>query len=237
MRIAQKAIYREQNRAKIREWFAQKYAENPEYWKKQNRESYARHADKRRKYRREYVVKFVDRVRKTNLIQSKRRYLSGKTQAYNRQYRKLNKARLLEYERDYRRTDINRNIGMKLRNRINGVLRYNRKSKPTEELLACSVSELAVHLQSQFQEGMTWDKFLAGEIHIDHIVPCALFDLSLPEEQAECFHYSNLQPLWAIENLRKPKYEDPHKKRSKPATARIKQKVAGPTISNCLAKT
>jgi hypothetical protein len=98
---------------------------------------------------------------------------------------------------------------------MNSVLRYNKKSKATEQLLGCSVSEFAVRFQSQFEEGMTWEKFLAGEIHIDHIVPCALFDLSLPDEQAECFHFSNLQPLWATDNLRKPKYVDPKGKRRK----------------------
>jgi hypothetical protein len=52
---------------------------------------------------------------------------------------------------------------------------------------------------------MSWVAFLRGEIHIDHIVPCSQFDLSLPEQQRQCFHYSNLQPLWATDNLRKSK--------------------------------
>ncbi len=214
-RVTQKAVYREGNREKIREWFRQKRAENPEYWNKQNRASYAKHAEKRRQYRKEYIRKFPDKVRQSNQKQLEKRYASGKAQKYNRQYREKNKTKLRAYERNYRKTDINRNIGQKLRNRINAVLRYNQKSKSTEELLGCNVSELAVHLQSRFEEGMTWEKFLAGEIHIDHIVPCVLFDLSLPEEQAECFHFSNLQPLWATDNLRKPKHVDPTGKRSK----------------------
>jgi hypothetical protein len=214
-RVAQKAVYRASNRDRIREWFRQKRVETPEYWNEKNRASYAKHAEKRRKYRKEYVRKFPDKVRETNRRQLEKRHVSGKAQEYRRKYREKNKAKLLAYERNYRRTDINRNIGIKLRNRINAVLRYNRKSKSTEELLGCSVSELAVHLQSRFEEGMTWVKFLAGEIHIDHVVPCALFDLSLPDEQAECFHFSNLQPLWATDNLRKPKYVDPKGKRRK----------------------
>jgi len=50
---------------------------------------------------------------------------------------------------------------------------------------------------------MTWTKFMQGEIHIDHIKPCCRFDLSKPEEQVKCFHYTNLQPLWAEDNLKK----------------------------------
>jgi hypothetical protein len=217
-RVAQKAIYREKNRERIRQWFKQKYAEDPEHWAKvrrMNRESYERHAEKRRKYRREYVRKFVDKVRESARKAREKRYLSGKSQVAQREYFEKNRDKLCAYVRDRRRTNINANIASKLRIRMNSVLRYNKKSKATEQLLGCSVSEFAVRFQSQFEEGMTWEKFLAGEIHIDHIVPCALFDLSLPDEQAECFHFSNLQPLWATDNLRKPKYVDPKGKRRK----------------------
>ena len=50
---------------------------------------------------------------------------------------------------------------------------------------------------------MTWENFMKGEIHIDHIRPCSSFNLSDTEEQRKCFNYKNLQPLWAVDNLRK----------------------------------
>lgn len=56
-------------------------------------------------------------------------------------------------------------------------------------------------LEQQFTEGMTWENY--GEWHVDHIRPCVSFDLSIPEQQQECFHYTNLQPLWAKDNLQK----------------------------------
>jgi hypothetical protein len=69
------------------------------------------------------------------------------------------------------------------------------------KLCGCTIPELMLHLQSQFKEGMHWNNY--GKWHIDHIRPCASFDLTDPEQQRQCFHYTNLQPLWAQENLSK----------------------------------
>ncbi len=68
-------------------------------------------------------------------------------------------------------------------------------------MLGCSFPEFKSWMQSQFLEGMTWDNY--GKWHIDHIKPCALFDLSKQSEQELCFNYRNLQPLWAADNYRK----------------------------------
>lgn len=58
-------------------------------------------------------------------------------------------------------------------------------------------------ITSKFHGEMNWEYILSGHIHIDHIKPCAKFDLSDPEQQKECFHYTNLQPLWWYDNLKK----------------------------------
>ena len=54
---------------------------------------------------------------------------------------------------------------------------------------------------------MDWENYGFGDNkwHIDHIIPCAAFDLTIPEQQKRCFHYTNLQPLWQRENLSKAK--------------------------------
>lgn len=69
------------------------------------------------------------------------------------------------------------------------------------ELTGCSKDDLYSHLESKFTEGMNWDNY--GKWHIDHIKPCVSFDLTDTEEQKKCFHWTNLQPLWAIDNMRK----------------------------------
>ena len=82
-------------------------------------------------------------------------------------------------------------------------LKGNIKSAKTLTLLGCSIPEFMKHLESQFQPGMTWENYGLFGWHRDHIRPCASFDLSQPEEQAKCFHYTNFQPLWAKDNLAK----------------------------------
>lgn len=117
----------------------------------------------------------------------------------------LNKEHCREYSKQYSsnryKNDIEYRLLISLRNRLGKFIKRNSKSKRTIELLGCSVEFLKQHLESQFKPGMSWDNY--GKWHIDHIKPCASFDLSKPEEQQECFHYTNLQPLWGEENLTK----------------------------------
>jgi hypothetical protein len=65
------------------------------------------------------------------------------------------------------------------------------------------MSDLFKHLESKFTEGMSWSNYGYKGWHVDHIKPCASFDLSDPEEQKKCFHYTNLQPLWWYDNFKK----------------------------------
>lgn len=91
----------------------------------------------------------------------------------------------------------------RLRDRLRDLLRKtgSKKSNPTLKLVGCSKDELRRHLESKFQPGMSWAN--RDKIHIDHIIPCASFDLTDPQQQRQCFHYTNLQPLWAKDNLSK----------------------------------
>ncbi len=107
------------------------------------------------------------------------------------------------YQRHKRQTDARFHLRHSLGHRIYLALKANRISKTNSfnHLIGCSGQELKLHLQSKFKTDMTWDNY--GKWHVDHIRPCSSFDLSRPEEQKKCFHYTNLQPLWAQDNLKK----------------------------------
>jgi len=115
---------------------------------------------------------------------------------------KINKS-MLEYEKKRKLTDPKFKLAKTLRSRLGSAIRTQKTNKTnnTIDLLGCSISFLKGFLEVKFKEGMTWQNH--GEWHIDHIKPCASFNLLDEEEQQKCFHYTNLQPLWASENLSK----------------------------------
>jgi len=93
-----------------------------------------------------------------------------------------------------------------LRRRVHAALASNYKTGKTIALLGCTPEALKNWLSYQFEEGMSWGNY--GKWHIDHVIPCASFNMEDLEEQKKCFHWTNLQPLWAVDNLRKgAKYE------------------------------
>lgn len=109
------------------------------------------------------------------------------------------------YYKKKRETDVSFNITNNLRNRIWRALRRGDSARGGTlwELTGCSLLELKSWLESKFKEGMSWGNHGNYGWHIDHIIPCAAFDLSDIEQQKRCFHYTNLQPLWAHDNLAK----------------------------------
>lgn len=78
-----------------------------------------------------------------------------------------------------------------------------KKANKIFSLVGCTPSELVAHLERLFKPGMTWENYGLHGWHVDHKMPCKAFDLTKPEEQKKCFHYTNLQPLWAKENWTK----------------------------------
>jgi len=130
---------------------------------------------------------------------------------YNKRYYKQNEARIKETSKKNHYKRIKEDIGYRLlqrcRKRLYEAIKGNVKSKRTVELIGCSVEKLMEYLESQFTDGMSWNNY--GKWHVDHIKPCAMFDFSKLEQQQECFHYTNLRPLWAEDNIRKSaKYEE-----------------------------
>ena len=131
-----------------------------------------------------------------NRIRSKAYYNENKEELLIKTY-KAKKKRL--------KTDPEFKLRESLSHRVRRAIYDQRgsKSAKTLELLGCSIKEVRIHLENQFREGMTWENHGIYGWHIDHIIPCSSFDLTKKEEQIKCFHYTNLQPLWAEENLSK----------------------------------
>ncbi len=131
---------------------------------------------------------------------------------YNREYYWTNREQLLKKQKSnrekinaYHRARVKNNIQFRLscvlRTRLLGALKGNAKRGSAVSDLGCSIAELRVHLENQFQDGMTWEN--QGSWHIDHIKPLSRFDLTDREELLEAVNFNNLQPLWAEDNLRK----------------------------------
>ena len=115
--------------------------------------------------------------------------------------RRLDKNRV--YSRELYQNNIQRRLKTLLQVRLRRALldQNAEKSESTAKSLGCSMKKLSSHFEALFTPGMTWENI--GEWHIDHIRPCASFDLTDPKQKKKCFNYKNLQPLWAKDNLEK----------------------------------
>jgi hypothetical protein len=179
------AIWREKNREKIRQqhnaWYeAHKHEEK---LKADKARFFKDWAERNKEHRVEYTKKWV----KSNPEKVKAR-------------KRREKLALLANPKT--RLELN------LRQRVQKALKAQgaRKHGKTYDLLGMSAKELRTYIESKFVEGMNWENY--GQWHIDHIRPISSFNLMEAEQQKIAFHYSNLQPLWAVDNLKKGKRHD-----------------------------
>ena len=179
--------------------------ENKEKVAEQKKKYYEKHKEEINQKCREYYEE-----NKEELCQKGKEYRENnpeKIKEYQAEYKEANREELSKKNMDYKRKRLAEDPLFKLidglRSRILLAIKSQagEKAAKSMELLGCSVQHVRDHLESQFTEGMTWEN--RGEWHIDHIRPCASFDLTDPEEQKKCFHWTNLQPLWALDNIRK----------------------------------
>jgi len=190
------------------------------YYKEYQRQYYLQNKERKLAYAKKYREENFEKVatvkkewqerNKAQLSEKKKEHRqnnlkeirSNERASYGRHKEKKIK-RKVAYCRERRQVDPVFRMTNNLRKRLTDALAGRNKSAATLELLGCSVCDLKLHLESNFTEGMTWENYSFSGWHIDHIRPCASFDLSCPEQQKQCFHYTNLQPLWAEDNLRK----------------------------------
>ncbi|MFA5234150.1 MAG: hypothetical protein WC390_07105 [Sulfurimonas sp.] len=178
------------------------YLKNKDKLNTKNKNNYNKNKDNYKKTWKLYYNKNKD-----NLINKAKKWAKEnktKRKLYLSKYYHNNKTTYKinanKYNKKRKNIDINYKITCYLRNRIWWALKGNIKSKRTIELLGCSIDFLKQHLENKFTTGMTWLNYGRNGWEIDHILPCSKFDLSDPEQQKQCFHFSNLQPLWAKEN-------------------------------------
>lgn len=134
-------------------------------------------------------------------------YIENKSKRLSqmKQYRKANKNKIMEHqakrEKYLLKNDPTFRLQKNLRSRLNKALQHGYKTGSAIKDLGCSIAELKIYLESNFQPGMTWNNY--GQWHVDHIRPLSSFDLTNPTQLNAACHYSNLQPLWAKDNLSK----------------------------------
>lgn len=160
---------------------------------KYNREYYKNINSKNEKYKQTRKNYYLKNIEKAKAV-SRKSYLKNK--------KEIIKRCILRAKRLRKECPLFRLKNL-VRSRINEVLAYKgiKKKYKTLKYLGCTWQELKIHLQSQFKSGMNWNN--RTEWHVDHIIPLAFFDLNKKEQREFAFSYVNLQPLWAIDNLRK----------------------------------
>jgi hypothetical protein len=177
------------NKEKILLRCKKNYIKNKERILKKGREYYQKNKKIINKRKRNYQKLYCSR--------NKEKILKWAKKARMKRRDKFNK-----YIRDRLKTDINFKLRKTIRARIRLALKNDKKRSKTLKLLGVNnIITAKKHLEKLFKPRMTWKNH--GKWHIDHIIPCSSFDLTKASEQRECFHYTNLQPLWASENLAK----------------------------------
>ena len=135
---------------------------------------------------------------------------------FEKEYYQTNKQKILKTHKKYEQLQLKNNpifrMRKNVRRRLHLALNGKFKIRTTLNLIGCSWEKLKLYLESKFETGMTWDNYGYYGWHIDHIIPVSNYDLDNLEELKKCMHYTNLQPLWKIENLVKgskyDKYEN-----------------------------
>ncbi len=150
-------------------------------------------------YRMNHKQKISERDRRyrsdnKDKIRLKHQQWSDKNREYIRAYRN-------QRYHDKNKHSLEHRLRSSLRSRVRLAIGAGKKCAKTMELVGCSLEDLRKHIEKQFIDGMSWDNYGLYGWHIDHRVPCSNFDLTDPVQQKQCFHYTNLQPLWAKDNL------------------------------------
>lgn len=129
--------------------------------------------------------------------------VDAKWKTYYEKNKKVLQAKNLQYRKERLKVDPGYRILNSCRRRLRRALKGERKLYNFMKNVGCSADQLKSYLESQFQPGMTWQNYSNRGWHIDHIKPLSKFDLTKEDQFHQAIHYTNLQPLWAGDNLKK----------------------------------
>ncbi len=186
--------------------------ENKERWpksKEKGRAQAAKWASKNPDRKKASFQDWYYRNRQSQIERAAKYKMSEAGKATQKRFLEKNRDRILANRKRLRdNPTIRQALVKKLRDRFYKVtvrMKQGKKFTSSIDLIGCTIEELKTHLQSQFTEGMNWSNhgFGPDKWTIDHIMPLANFDLFDFEQQKIAFHYTNLQPLWGIDNFRK----------------------------------
>lgn len=181
---------------------------NQDYWRT-NKEHLT---EKQREFWRQNSERFLSRdrqYRKTNKehIQARDRDYRERNKerrsAANKLWYKTHKNQVRETRKRYYSSNINARLAKALRNRLWDALKGRTKNGSAVGALGISLEEFRLYIEAKFYPGMTWDNWGIAGWHLDHIVPLSSFDLTNFEQMCRAMHFTNLQPLWALDNIRK----------------------------------
>jgi hypothetical protein len=161
--------------------------------------------DKRKIYLKNWGLKNKDKIKlkKSEYYIENKDVISKRIKTYVENNKDIVRHRRNKYERRKTKDDIQFRISKNLRRRLRNTLNNKTKSGSAVKDLGCSIESFKTYLEIKFQPGMTWNNYGMYGWHIDHIKPLSSFDLSDRNQFLEACHYTNLQPLWAQDNLTK----------------------------------
>lgn len=145
------------------------------------------------------------RVQKEKYREANKEEILNKERLYYNKNKEVIKEKHKIYKTEKRKNCILFKLRHNLRSRLQTAIKYCYKKGSAVSDLGCSIEELKIYLESKFEDGMTWDNYgnKKGQWSIDHIIPLANVDLTNRDELLKVCHYTNLQPLWTIDNIKK----------------------------------
>lgn len=186
-----KKEWQKENREEISKKHKEYYKNNKEALDEKNKIYCKEHREEVNKYKMEWAKK----NKKTPIIKEKKIVIRKSAEEIKQKKRLDQKIRTS--------SDLNFKLARILRSRVYKAIKAGQKAGSAVNDLCCSIAELKQHLESKFKDGMTWQNWTIDGWHIDHIKPLASFDLTNREQFLEACHYTNLQPLWAMDNYKK----------------------------------